>query len=277
MAPEVVHDATLEYNYYDSAHPGYVLPQLKRFVSLRAQHPRCMHFYVGQTNDPRRRLGEHQRKWLNQDLSTWTNMTVIYAHWSSGFVSEVETALIEHARSVENPKWADTGFNRQLHERPENYYVYVLVDENRQGVEERTRPDTRMLERQKLQTRSRDLRNAYLVEAFEEAIRDTVDGRPARYIYVGFTCNHGSRYAAHRASAIDKYGGTNWDRMIVLYRTGSLNSALEAESTLFAHALAQYPRNLLTSNVRTLDDGRLPESYVYLLEERVPPDAGFRS
>ena len=58
--------------------------------------------------------------------------------------------------------------------------------------------------------------------------------------------------------------------MLVLYQTSSLNRALEAEAMLFKHAIDTCGFiNVMTSSVRKLHDGRLPMSYVYLLEERV--------
>ena len=62
--------------------------------------------------------------------------------------------------------------------------------------------------------------------------------------------------------------------MHVLCQTKDLHLALEMETMLFEHAIKAFGfNNVMTAQVRALEDGRLPKTYVYLLEERVPRNA----
>ena len=122
----------LNYHYYENEHPAVVLPQLKRFVSRRARHKQCRFFYIGQTNNPQRRLNEHQREMTKNKCTKWTHMEVIYGHRSAGFVINVEDALITHGNSINSLHHNDNFLNIRgpSQKLTTDFFVYVLIDEN---------------------------------------------------------------------------------------------------------------------------------------------------
>lgn len=79
-------------------------------------------FYVGFSNDPWRRFGEHQREWL----TAWDDLIVIYSTSSLDYAARAEAMLIEH---FENHPQNQNGAGGMIPTDIDPYfYVYFLLD-----------------------------------------------------------------------------------------------------------------------------------------------------
>jgi len=109
---------TVHYRYYTGT-PSQVLTALKQSLSQLANSH--SYFKVGITADPDRRWDEHKRH-----DPTWDRMHVVYKTSSYSFVTQVETALIDHSRHRdESWNWVAGGGGAQADSSV--YYVYFLL------------------------------------------------------------------------------------------------------------------------------------------------------
>ncbi len=81
--------------------------------------------YVGMTNDPWRRFGEHQRDW---DIG-WDNLIVLYRTSSLDYAARAETKLIQYIKDKRNQsKFLNTGSGMMPADEEPYFYVYFLLD-----------------------------------------------------------------------------------------------------------------------------------------------------
>lgn len=256
------------YNYYDNEHPSQVLPRLRQWVSRRVNHKDCACFYIGQTTNPEARFLKHQKKMSDSGVTPWDEMHVIYGNQSLGFVTEVENGLIRLAQSHE--KWTDGGFNYAgaRYDETAEYFVYVLVDHDSDPGYVNTTPDRHFMHVETNKATPRAQRDRSVLEAFKAALKDEATGRTAGAFYVGFTNSPDRRFREHQDEDRTVHADGFWDQMLVIYRTPSLDNALETESALITHGMRHYGQKCRNSAAGRLHEGRLPYSYVYYLEER---------
>lgn len=79
-------------------------------------------FYIGLTNDPWRRFGEHQREWT----IPWDDMVVIYRTSSLDYAARAEAMLIEHFRN--HPQNKNNAGGMVSTDVNPYFYVYFLLD-----------------------------------------------------------------------------------------------------------------------------------------------------
>lgn len=101
---------------------GYYSPQLletlKRRVKKYAENQQRI--YVGMTNDPHRRLGEH---YTSKDID---GMVVLYESTSLDYVAKAEAALIEYSKKNLSGKCLNDKSSLMLNSP--YFYVYFLLD-----------------------------------------------------------------------------------------------------------------------------------------------------
>lgn len=106
---------------------GHYGPTIKGTLINRVDNyiKRQQRFYIGLTNDPWRRFGEHQREWL----TAWDELLVIYQTSSLDYAAKAEAMLIEH---FGNHAKIRNGAKGMVSEAVEPYfYVYFLLDRKR--------------------------------------------------------------------------------------------------------------------------------------------------
>lgn len=95
--------------------------QLCQMVDRYAKNQKRI--YVGMTNDPRRRFGEHQREWQ----IPWDDMIVIYQTSSLDYAAQAEAMLIKYINENKYPSQNTAGGMMPTDEEP-YFYVYFLLD-----------------------------------------------------------------------------------------------------------------------------------------------------
>lgn len=280
-------EAKINWAYYDNLHPSYALEKLKRYIRDRQllRPDTLEYWYVGQTDSPEDRLKQHQSDCAARRDPPWTDMFVVYGHRDIGFVTEVENGLIGYLRSRAARQGEE---KRRLNAAGERYdgdrafYVYVLVDDHPgrpSGAKQANRNAAPSFaahhffkesnKRSDAATRAQEV-----TKRFERAIQSDAAGpkRPVKYFYVGTTNMPARRYAEHQNKMTNEYGGDLWEQMRVIYQTPSLQNALDVETLLIDHALANYrDRTHNTERGRFAswhDRNEIPYFYVYYLEDR---------
>lgn len=109
-------------DYKKTGLPNSVIGTLNHRIGQYARH--SDYIYIGMTNNPKRRWGEHQRKWAPRDK--WDEMRLVYETTSLGNVMKVEDALIKNVKS------ASYRYEKVLNIKggngiPPDWYVYVLI------------------------------------------------------------------------------------------------------------------------------------------------------
>jgi predicted GIY-YIG superfamily endonuclease len=198
------------------------------------------HVYIGRTNDPDRRWGEHQRKRRAVAKTPWQRMVVIHHLETLAEAALAERALIKY---VEDGPYAKKLWNEAPGgeaPEPETEYVYVLLDA-------RGEPSTEP--------------SWYYCTGHFSHVRDGLIraiGQYARhydYLKVGRTNDPWRRWREHQSER--RRAGDRWEKMVVIYASSSSRYIALAEQELIGHALsAGYDRAEVWNDARGSDKPR---------------------